>query len=81
MPRTDPPELTLYTTLGCHLCEQAEELVRTVRPDARLHAVDIAEDDTLIAEYGERIPVLRRGERELGWPFGLLDVSALLADP
>ncbi|MCU5786865.1 hypothetical protein B27N_01868 [Alcanivorax marinus] len=55
--------------------------MRTVRPDARLHAVDIAEDDTLIAEYGERIPVLRRGERELGWPFGLLDVSALLADP
>ncbi len=54
--------------------------MRTVRPDARLHAVDIAEDDMLIAEYGERIPVLRRGDRELGWPFGLLDVSALLAD-
>ena len=71
MPRTDTPELTLYTTLGCHLCDQAEALLRTVRPDARLHAVDIADDDDLLARYGDQ---------ELAWPFGLLDISKLMSD-
>lgn len=40
--------------------------------------MDIAEDDALLARYGERIPVLRAGERELGWPFGLLDLLRLV---
>ncbi len=70
--------VVLYTTLGCHLCEQAREMLLTVDPHLDIHAVDIAEDDTLIAEYGERIPVLSQGDRELAWPFGLLDIQALL---
>ena len=70
--------VVLYTTLGCHLCEQARDLLLTVNPQIDIHAVDIAEDDTLIAEYGERIPVLRSDDRELAWPFGLLDVQAFL---
>jgi len=72
--------VVLYTTLGCHLCDQARDLLLTVNPQADIHAVDVAEDDTLIAEYGERIPVLRRGDRELAWPFGLLDVQGLLLE-
>ena len=44
--------VVLYTTLGCHLCDQARDLLLTVNPQIDIHAVDIAEDDTLIAEYG-----------------------------
>ncbi|WP_421711021.1 glutaredoxin family protein [Alcanivorax sp.] len=71
--------VVLYTTVGCHLCEQAWELVSTVAPDITLTLVDVAEDDELLARYGERIPVLMKEGRELGWPFGLLDVQQFLA--
>lgn len=71
--------VVLYTTVGCHLCEQARELVSTVAPDITLTVVDVAEDDELLARYGERIPVLMKEGRELGWPFGLLDVQQFLA--
>ena len=71
--------VVLYTTVGCHLCEQARELVSTVAPDITLTLVDVAEDDELLARYGERIPVLMKEGQELGWPFGLLDVQQFLA--
>ena len=40
--------------------------------------VDIAGDDALVACYGERIPVLRMGDMELGWPFSLLDLIRMV---
>ena len=60
--------LTLYTTLGCHLCEHAEALLEAA--GCPFVASDIAEDLTLLQRYGTRIPVVRdsRGS-ELGWPF------------
>ncbi|MCP5158338.1 MAG: glutaredoxin family protein [Gammaproteobacteria bacterium] len=65
----------LYTTSGCHLCEQAESLIQqqtkmTVRP------IEIAADSKLVERYGTRIPVLQHMETgaELGWPF---DIDAL----
>lgn len=72
-------KIELLTTAGCHLCDQARGMVETVAPRVELVAVDIAEDDVLIQAYGERIPVLRIGERELGWPFSLLDVGDFVA--
>ena len=72
--------VTLYTTAGCHLCERARKLLLDVDPALRIHAVDIAEDDTLMARYAERIPVVRRGRRELAWPFGLLEARAFLLE-
>ncbi|MCG8391636.1 MAG: glutaredoxin family protein [Pseudomonadales bacterium] len=71
--------VVLYTTVGCHLCEQARELVGMVDPSLVLTLVDVAEDDDLLARYGERIPVLMCDGRELAWPFGLLDVQQFLA--
>ncbi len=73
------PNLVLYTTLGCHLCEQAEALIlaavgATVRP------VEISDDAELLERYAIRIPVLRRlstGE-ELDWPFDTAAVQRLL---
>jgi hypothetical protein len=61
--------LILYGTSNCHLCEQAEEILRGMEIAAE--HVDIAEDDGLMVQYGTRIPVLRRVDNalELGWPF------------
>lgn len=71
--------LVLLTTQGCHLCEQALAIVQRAAPGVTVELLDIATDDDLIESYGERIPVLRCGEQELVWPFGLLDVRALVA--
>lgn len=59
----------LYGTAACHLCEQAEMLLR----DNGLghDKIDIAGDDALLVRYGVRIPVLydQATGRELGWSF------------
>lgn len=82
-------ELLLYTTLGCHLCEQAEAITLPLLEQAtwQLRLVEIADDEALMARYGTRIPVLyrpdlyRAGEAacELGWPFDAQSVSWFLA--
>jgi glutaredoxin len=50
----------LYTRAGCHLCEQAREIL--IRARARhafeLEERDIEADDRLLAAYLERIPVV-----------------------
>lgn len=81
----DSPEqgLTLYHTLGCHLCELADALVAPLALAAGvyLERVDIADDEQLLQSYGTRIPVLRaRGRQveEIGWPFDARAVSTLL---
>ena len=52
-------QLTLYTTLGCHLCERLEALLAVLHHgDYRLEKVEISEDDVLMKRYGGRIPVL-----------------------
>lgn len=61
-------ELTLYTTAGCHLCEQAETLLDAA--GIRFLSVDIEADLALLERYGVRIPVVQDSNgRELGWPF------------
>lgn len=72
---TEP--VTLFSTAGCHLCEQAEGLLSTA--GARWQVVDIAADPALLEAYGVRIPVLKRGDgAELGWPFGLPELEDFL---
>ncbi|MDI5933952.1 glutaredoxin family protein [Halomonas kalidii] len=51
--------LRLYTTLGCHLCEQLKALLAILVTEAyHLEEVEISEDDALVERYGVRIPVL-----------------------
>lgn len=76
-------ELILYTTAGCHLCEDAEAILRycqQYRSDLNWMVVDIAADEALVRQYGLRIPVIRSvaGSTELGWPFDAGQVMALL---
>ena len=70
----------LLTTAGCHLCEQAQQVIARAAPQAQIELVDIGDDDALIEQYGELIPVLRHGNAELCWPFSLLDVRGFLSD-
>ncbi|WP_417597419.1 glutaredoxin family protein [Oceanospirillum sp.] len=65
--------LYLYTTLGCHLCEQALAIVHPLIAEEGmvLELVEISEKEALVERYGIRIPVIRLAdqEEELGWPF------------
>lgn len=75
-------ELVFYTTAQCHLCELAEALlINTPMPaPIPVDAVDIAQSEVLVAEYGTRIPVLRRNDTgaELDWPFDRDQLVAFL---
>ena len=72
-------DLELYGTSFCHLCEEAEAILREIGIEADY--IDIANDDELLEKYGIRIPVLKRvdTDTELGWPFDALAVSQFLA--
>jgi hypothetical protein len=67
--------LLLLGTEGCHLCEEAEEIVaacaQEIAPGIVIEAIDIAERQEWQPDYAVRIPVLLEPEsrRELGWPF------------
>jgi glutaredoxin len=52
--------VTLYGKPGCHLCEEAREVLLSVRLEREfeLAEVDITLDPGLNREYGERIPVI-----------------------
>ena len=58
---------TLYGKPGCHLCEEAREIVERVRSKHpfELREVDVSLDPVLHREYGERIPVLEVDGEEL----------------
>jgi glutaredoxin len=61
------PRVTLYGKPGCHLCEQALEVVRGVQDERAfdLEEVDVSLDPALNRRYGERIPVLALEGEEL----------------
>lgn len=66
------PDLILYSTSACHLCEEAERLLAPwVSAGLRIRVDDISDSDTLFARYGLTIPVLKRCDTgaELNWPF------------
>jgi hypothetical protein len=71
-------KVILYTSLGCHLCEEALALLRALQEEGKkllIKEVEIAESEALVEAYGIRIPVLKREDEdkqtELGWPFDL----------
>jgi glutaredoxin len=52
-------EVILYTRVGCHLCEDAEAVLRRLRAERpfELRLVDIDRDPELADRYGVRVPV------------------------
>ena len=73
-------QLLLLGTAGCHLCEQAEEIVRQCLPNDAIELVDIAEQEHWQADYAVRIPVLYdpNTQKALAWRFELADVKAFV---
>jgi len=68
---------TLYHTDGCHLCEEAFELIEPLTKDTvALQCVDIMSSDQLIVEYQVSIPVLKSEHgQQLNWPFTAAQVQ------
>jgi hypothetical protein len=59
--------VTLYGRPGCHLCDDAREVLLRLREDTPFDLVerDIERDDDLLRRYLERIPVIALDGREL----------------
>lgn len=73
--------LIFYTSVGCHLCDQAQELLAEL-PDSlelEVESVDIGSDAALVSLYGIRIPVVKNKDSgaEIGWPFSLEELRNL----
>ena len=66
-------KIKMYSTLGCHLCDLALNIIRHSPNLSKLdvNVVDIAEDDCLVERYGTKIPVVydSASESEIFWPF------------
>ena len=79
--RSPPPQLTLYVKPGCHLCEEAREVLAMTGLYPQVIERDISRDSALQDAYGMRIPVLARADtgEELSWPFGLPDVRQFVS--
>jgi hypothetical protein len=72
----------LYTTLGCHLCDDALAIAQPIldKKGWKVSLVEIADSPELVDKYGIRIPVLARvdNQDEIGWPFGVEQIELLL---
>jgi hypothetical protein len=77
--------LMLFGTAGCHLCEQAEEIINNClvnQQNVVIERVDIAEaeNEPWQERYAVRIPVLYHADsqKELAWPFDGEQASAFI---
>ncbi|HHX35927.1 MAG TPA: glutaredoxin family protein [Pseudomonadales bacterium] len=71
----------LFGTLGCHLCDEAEQVLQPfVAQGLIVELLDIIDSADWLERYALTIPVLRRVDNghELNWPFNAQDVLQLL---
>jgi glutaredoxin len=77
-------QLILLGTSGCHLCEDAQQIIDSVvmgfEQPISLEHIDIAEQEQWQEQYAIRIPVLYHAKTgdELDWPFDAAAVQAFL---
>ncbi|MCF4009598.1 glutaredoxin family protein [Rheinheimera sp. UJ63] len=76
---------TLYSTWGCHLCEEAESLLATAGITEQTQVLDIIDDEQLLARFRVHIPVLagidqQGNENLLYWPFTAAQLQHWLKD-
>lgn len=59
--------IVLYGRAGCHLCDEAREVLERIRAELPFTLVerDIEADDALLKAYLERIPVIALDGEEL----------------
>lgn len=79
----DDADWWLLGTSGCHLCDQAEMLIKklqTVTP-VSYQLVDIINlDDELMTKFANQIPVIITANSQLNYPFSILDLQRLSED-
>jgi hypothetical protein len=73
-------KLILYSTVGCHLCDEALEVLLPVSHEFEMEVIqiDIAADESLQSLYETRIPVISLHQSELDWPFTAAEVRNFL---
>ncbi len=61
------PELTLVSRADCHLCDEAEEVIRRVRQDTPFsyRKLDVDSDDLLKERFGGEVPVVLMEGRKI----------------
>ena len=52
--------VTIYSRLGCHLCNDAENVLESLREELNfeIEVIDIDEDAELIKLYSDQVPVI-----------------------
>jgi Glutaredoxin-like domain (DUF836) len=75
--------LLLFGTSGCHLCEQAEQIIDNClqnNAELMIETLDIADEEQWQEQYALRIPVLYHPEtkKDLGWPFDQTQVKEFI---
>ena len=60
MSQLSPPLVELFSRPDCHLCEDAKVVLRELKSihPFTLRIINIAEQETLLKQYGEEIPVI-----------------------
>jgi hypothetical protein len=76
-------QVTFYTKLNCHLCDEAYQMLMDIAFDKplKIDIIDITHAHNDVEEkYAERIPVIAvpHRETELDWPFTLEELEAYL---
>jgi hypothetical protein len=82
------PDVVLYARAGCHLCDDAREMLRALlaeravqgRPQPRLLERDIDTDPALHDAFFQTIPVIEIGDRRLELATSPARIRRLLDD-
>jgi glutaredoxin len=82
------PDLILYSRAGCHLCDEARELLRGLLADRRerglptpaFSEIDIESDSDLERRFFTTIPVVELGDRQLELATSVAKLRRLLSD-
>ena len=82
------PDLILYSRAGCHLCDEARELLLALLDERarqglrtpQLSEIDIESDANLEREYFTTIPVVELGDRRLELATSAAKLRRLLSD-
>ncbi|WP_296404772.1 glutaredoxin family protein [Psychrobacter sp.] len=68
----------LLGTMGCHLCDEAENMLRlfsSVSPVV-IEKIDIIDfDEAFLAQYASVIPVIITKSQQLNYPFSVVDLQ------
>ena len=69
----------LIGTDSCHLCEQAQGVLHQACPDTPITILDLVNaPDDIICALGRHIPILLTPHVIRAYPFGIMDVMALV---